>query len=182
MARPKPANSFGRRSAYRGVRRRAWLPRGLRPRSAGDGHIRDCARSQGAGNPERGVTRATAGDERVIFSGVMLVRQLPPGHYVCEPRVGADAPVKTMLREFEVAPPRVLMTSVEAGTPPAAGPAELFLPAGDELFARPFTSTPRWEERGAPEVSRDSAGYSASSQRVRKGRCDGTLRERFRQG
>jgi len=52
----------------------------------------------------------TAGDQRVIFSGVMLVRQLPPGPYVLRAVVSsADAPVKTMIRGFEVAPPRVLI-------------------------------------------------------------------------
>ena len=43
-----------------------------------------------------------------------------------------------LLRPFEVAPPAVLMTSADstAAAPPAAN--ELFLPVGDEVFARPF--------------------------------------------
>jgi VWFA-related protein len=81
----------------------------------------------------------TAGGQRVIFSQVMLVGQLPPGHYMLRAILSsADAAVKTMVRDFEVAAPRVLMTSVEAGGAPGMGPSELFLPAGDELFARPF--------------------------------------------
>ena len=96
-------------------------------------------------------TARTAGDERVIFSDVMLVRQLPPGKYVLRAVVSsADAPVKTMLRQFEVAAPRVLMTSVEAGTAPPTGSSELFLPAGDELFARPF----HLDEAARPETVR----------------------------
>ena len=92
-----------------------------------------------------------AGDERVIFSGVLLVRQLPPGKYVLRAAVSSPvAPVKTMLREFEVVQPRVLMTSVEAGTAPAAAAGELFLPAGDELFARPFHP----EEAARPDIVR----------------------------
>jgi tetratricopeptide (TPR) repeat protein len=93
----------------------------------------------------------TAGDERVIFSDVMLVRQLPPAKYVLRAVVSsADAPVKTMMREFEVAAPRVLMTSVEAGAAPSAGSSELFLPAVDDLFARRF----HLDEAARPETVR----------------------------
>jgi VWFA-related protein len=93
----------------------------------------------------------TAGDQRVIFSGVMLVRQLPPGTYVLRAVVSSgDARVKTMIRGFEVAAPRVLMTSVEAGTAPATESRELFLPAGDDLFARPF----QLGEAARPEIVR----------------------------
>jgi tetratricopeptide (TPR) repeat protein len=52
-----------------------------------------------------------AGEERMIFSHVMLVRQLPPGKYVLRAIVSSDAgPIKTLVRDFEVAAPPVLMT------------------------------------------------------------------------
>jgi VWFA-related protein len=92
-----------------------------------------------------------AGAERVIFSDVLLVRQLPPGPYVLRALVSsATGPVKTIRRAFEVAAPRVLMTSVEAGAGATPGPSELFLPAGDDLFARPFHA----DEAVSPETVR----------------------------
>ena len=95
------------------------------------------------------VPSRTAGDERVIFTAVVPVRQLPPGTYALRAVVSrADKPLKTMVREFEVAAPRVLMTSVEAGGAPDPGPSELFLPAADDLFVRPF----RPAEAARPET------------------------------
>jgi VWFA-related protein len=80
-----------------------------------------------------------AGGERTIFSHVMLVRQLPPGRYVLRAIVSTDAgPVKTLTRDFEVAAPAVLMTTATGGGAMAVAPQELFLPVGEELFARPF--------------------------------------------
>src|SRR4029077_5901147 len=58
----------------------------------------------------------TAGEERMIFSQVMLVRQLPPGKYVLRAIVSSDAgPIKTLTRDFEVAAPAGLMTTATAG-------------------------------------------------------------------
>ena len=42
------------------------------------------------------------------------------------------------------------MTSVEAGTAPTAASGELFLPAGDDLFARPF----HLDEAARPDIVR----------------------------
>ena len=82
-----------------------------------------------------------AGDARAIFSRVIPVRQLPRGPYVLRAVVSSDALPKSPVaftRAFEVAPPSVLMTSIENAPPPALGPSDLFLPVGDELFARAF--------------------------------------------
>jgi VWFA-related protein len=103
----------------------------------------------------------TAGEERVIFSHVMLVRQLPPGKYVLRAIVSSDAgPIKTLTRDFEVAVPAVLMTTATGAGAMAVAPPDLFLPVGEDLFARPFhreeTSRPEtlkaFRERVAPAV------------------------------
>lgn len=81
----------------------------------------------------------TAGRDRVIFSKVMLVRQLPPGHYVLRAVVSAaERPVRTIARDFEIAEPAVLMTSAAAAGPSPPPPSEVYLPVGRELFARAF--------------------------------------------
>jgi hypothetical protein len=55
-----------------------------------------------------------AGDERVIFSTKVQVNQLPPGKYVLRAIFSEQGKaVKTLTRPFEVAPPKVLMTSAE---------------------------------------------------------------------
>jgi tetratricopeptide (TPR) repeat protein len=52
---------------------------------------------------------------------------------------GADAaPVKTLIRSFEVAQPAVLMTSAENAGGPVVAPAEIYLPVIDTQMARPF--------------------------------------------
>jgi hypothetical protein len=91
----------------------------------------------------------TAGVERMIFSHVMLVRQLPPGRYVFRAIVSSDeGPIKTLTRDFEVAAPAVLMTTATGAGAMAVAPTELFLPVGEELFARPFHR----EEISRPET------------------------------
>jgi VWFA-related protein len=80
----------------------------------------------------------TAGDERAIFSHMMMVRQLPPGPYVLRALVfSPSGPLKTLIRDFEIAAPAVLMTSAGAGAP-AGSSVSLYLPVGDEQFARAF--------------------------------------------
>jgi tetratricopeptide (TPR) repeat protein len=78
------------------------------------------------------------GRDRTIFSQMMPVRQLPSGKYVLRAVVSSvGKAVKTLMRPFEVAAPAVLMTSAaipNATTPPA----EVYLPVGDEFFARKF--------------------------------------------
>jgi len=81
-----------------------------------------------------------AGNQRMIFSHAIPVRQLPPGSYVLRATVfSTGGVVKTMTRGFEIAAPAVLMTSADPGAAPAAA-AEIFLPVGQELFRRPFRS------------------------------------------
>jgi VWFA-related protein len=68
------------------------------------------------------------GDDRMIFSRVIAIHQLPPGKYVMRALVSsAGKLVKTLARGFEVSPPKVLMTSAD-GVGSAPSDAELFLP------------------------------------------------------
>lgn len=107
------------------------------------------------------VTGRTAGAERMIFSHVIAVRQLPPGPYVLRATVLSETgPVKTMSRGFEVAEPKVLMASAENAGVSTLAPPEVFLPVGEEMFARAFRredlSRPgtinAFRERVAPEA------------------------------
>ena len=80
-----------------------------------------------------------AGDERIIFTRVMVVSQLPPGQYVMRARVSAaNKPVRTLSRAFEIAPPAVLMASADGSTS-GAGAADLSLPVDEQTFAHPFS-------------------------------------------
>lgn len=79
-----------------------------------------------------------AGDNRMIFTSTMVVNQLPPGKYVLRALVSAAAkPVRTLTREFEVAPPALLTASTEASGA-LAPEAELFLPVDERALSRPF--------------------------------------------
>jgi Tfp pilus assembly protein PilF len=72
-----------------------------------------------------------AGDQRSIFTRVIPVHQLPPGKYLLRAIVSVNnRSVKTLLRGFEVAAPKVLMTSAE-GLGATSTDAELFLPVDD---------------------------------------------------
>jgi VWFA-related protein len=83
-----------------------------------------------------------AGDERAIFNRVLPVRQLPPGTYLLRAVLTAETGLAksplNMLRPFEIAPPAVLMTSADSTAPAPPSANELFLPVGEEVFARPF--------------------------------------------
>jgi VWFA-related protein len=86
-----------------------------------------------------------AGDARTIFTRVMPVHQLPPGKYLLRAVVSVkDRAVKTLLRGFEVAVPKVLMTSAD-GLGATSVDAELFLPT-DET-----TMIPRFQRDQAVE-------------------------------
>src|SRR5207249_10950046 len=79
-----------------------------------------------------------AGEDRMIFSRVITIHQLPPGKYVLRARLtSAGKPIRTLVRGFEVAPPKVLMTSAE-GLGPASVDAELFLPVEETAMKPPF--------------------------------------------
>ena len=87
---------------------------------------------------EADVAGVPGGRDRTIFSQMLLVRQLPPGKYVLRAVVSSlGKAVKTLTRPFEVGAAPVLMTS--AAIPNATmAPAEVYLPVGDEFFARKF--------------------------------------------
>ena len=79
-----------------------------------------------------------AGDARSIFTRTIPVHQLPPGKYLLRAIVSLNnRSVKTLTREFEVAPPKVLMTSAE-GLGATSVDAELFLPVDDETMNPEF--------------------------------------------
>ena len=76
---------------------------------------------------------------RALFGVIMPVHQLPAGRYVMRAVVSNHGqPLTTRVRPFEVAPPAVLMTSAEGASSSPSADAELFLPVGDDLLARPF--------------------------------------------
>jgi VWFA-related protein len=80
-----------------------------------------------------------AGEGRALFSAMVPAAQLPAGRYVMRAIVSDDeGPLTTLTRDFEVAPPAVLMTSAEGTGASASVDAELFLPVGDERLAPPF--------------------------------------------
>jgi tetratricopeptide (TPR) repeat protein len=101
-----------------------------------------------------------AGDTRVIFSTKVPVQQLPPGTYVLRAIFSEQGKaVKTLTRSFEVAPPKVLMTSAE-GLGPMSVDSELFLPIDESGMAAPFRreeavsseTLEQFRERIAPEI------------------------------
>jgi VWFA-related protein len=78
------------------------------------------------------------GDDRMIFSHVIPVHALPPGNYTLRARVSAAGkPITIVTRGFEVAPPKVLMTSAD-GLGAASVDAELFLPVDGPSMAPAF--------------------------------------------
>jgi VWFA-related protein len=101
-----------------------------------------------------------AGDARVIFSTKVSVQQLPPGKYVLRAIFSEQGnAVKTLTRPFEVAPPKVLMTSAE-GLGAVSVDRELFLPIDEAGMAAPFHreeavnpgTIQQFRERIAPEI------------------------------
>jgi Flp pilus assembly protein TadD len=78
------------------------------------------------------------GDDRMIFSQVMPVHTLPPGGYTLRALVSAAGqPITTVTRAFEVAPPKVLMTSAD-GLGASSVDADLFLPVDEPSMAPAF--------------------------------------------
>ncbi len=101
-----------------------------------------------------------AGTERTIFSNVIPVRLLPPGKYVLRAMVTSEAgPVTSVARDFEVAPPPVLMTSASSTSPGTLAASEVYLPVVETQFVRAFNRdaaikpdvTRVFRERIAPE-------------------------------
>jgi VWFA-related protein len=78
------------------------------------------------------------GEDRMIFSRVIPIHQLPPGKYAVRALVSsAGKGIKTMARGFEVSVPKVLMTSAE-GLGPTAVETELFLPVEEAAMKPAF--------------------------------------------
>jgi hypothetical protein len=105
-----------------------------------------------------------AGDARRMFSGLLPIRQLPPGDYRLRAVVSSHGePVATLAREFEVAPPRVLMASATGVGAPAPDEVELFLPVDEGEFAQAFRAeealagplVDRFRDRVDPSVRAD---------------------------
>lgn len=77
------------------------------------------------------VAARPAGETRTIFTRVMPIHQLPPGKYLLRAIVSVkNRSIKTLTRGFEIAAPKVLMTSAE-GLGSTSVDAELFLPVDD---------------------------------------------------
>jgi VWFA-related protein len=96
------------------------------------------ADAKGAPLVNANVPGRLGGDERMIFSQVITLHQLPPGKYILRALVSdAGKPAKTLTRGFEVAPPKVLMTSAD-GLGATSTDAELFLPVDDTAMAPSF--------------------------------------------
>ena len=99
-------------------------------------------------------------ETRAIFTKVMPTHALPPGKYVLRAILSAGgASIKTLTRGFEIAPPKVLLTSAE-GLGNVSVDAELFLPIDDNTMTPPFqrdlaveeTTLAPFRERVTPSV------------------------------
>jgi VWFA-related protein len=99
-------------------------------------------------------------EARAIFSKVMPSQALPPGKYVLRAILSSDgASIRTLTRGFEIAPPKVLLTSAE-GLGNVSVDAELFLPIDDNTMAPVFdrdlavdeTTLAPFRERVTPAV------------------------------
>jgi VWFA-related protein len=84
------------------------------------------------------VPQHPVGDQRVIFTRVMPVNKLPPGKYVLRAILSSGgSSIKTLTRGFEIAPPKVLLTSAD-GLGDASVDGEVFLPVEDAAMTPSF--------------------------------------------
>lgn len=84
----------------------------------------------------------TIAADRVIFSRVINVQQLPPGRYLLRAVFSSGGKaVKTMTRAFEVAAPHVLLTSADALTSASTFDTGLFLPVDDGALKPAFDAS-----------------------------------------
>ena len=115
------------------------------------------------------VTAHRAGPERVIFSKVINVQQLPPGRYLLRAIFSnGGRAVKTMTRAFEVAAPKVLMTSADGLSSASSFDTGLFLPVEEETLKPPFeTESATHPDTLQPFVARvDASAKTAFEQGV----------------
>jgi VWFA-related protein len=105
----------------------------------------------------------TVSESRAIFSKVMPAQALPPGKYVLRAILSADgASIKTLTRGFEIAPPKVLLTSAE-GLGNVSVDAELFLPVDDNTMSPVFRRDQAVDEATlAPFRERVTPGMKAA--------------------
>jgi len=103
------------------------------------------------------------GDTRVIFSRVIPVHQVPPGKYVLRAILSsAGRSVKTLTRGFEIAAPKVLMTSAD-GLGDTGTDSDLYLPVDDKVMTPVFRADAAVDEETiAPFRERISAGVKAA--------------------
>ena len=79
------------------------------------------------------------GDDRMIYTLVMPVQQLPPGRYVLRALVSLAArPLKTLTRPFEIAARAPFAASAGGASSAADADADVFLPVDEQAFVRPF--------------------------------------------
>jgi len=78
-------------------------------------------------------------DSRIIFTKVVQTHQLPPGRYVLRAIMSSDGKsIKTLTRGFEIAPPKVLLTSADGLGGESSVDAELFLPVDERVMTPSF--------------------------------------------
>src|SRR5262249_28757271 len=103
------------------------------------------------------------GDARVIFSRVIPIHQVPPGKYVLRAILSSGGrSVKTLTRGFEIAAPKVLMTSAD-GLGDAGTDGDLYLPIDDKVMKPAFKADAAVDEETiAPFRERISASVKAA--------------------
>ena len=99
-----------------------------------------------------------AGDSRMIFSRTIPIHQIPPGKYVLRAILSsAGRSVATLTRAFEIAAPKVLLTSAD-GLGDTSTDAELYLPIDDKTMTPIFAADAAVDEETiAPFRTRVSA-------------------------
>jgi VWFA-related protein len=93
------------------------------------------------------VSPRPAGENRLIFTKVMPTNALPPGKYVLRAILSADGKsIKTLTRGFEIAAPKVLLTSADGLGGEVSVDAELFLPVDTRVMSPSFRADTAVEE------------------------------------
>jgi VWFA-related protein len=78
-------------------------------------------------------------DSRVIFTKVLPTQQLPPGRYVLRAILSSEGTsLRTLTRGFEIAAPKVLLTSADGLGGDTSVDAELFLPVDERVMTPSF--------------------------------------------